>query len=587
MIHLRLLPLARSAYAVMGLAVLVGLSLSTVAIAQALVTADIFAGIISGTPIGDLTLSLVLLSAALLARPLLVFAREMTVHLVATRVKTAIRERMLTAMFAAGPIALGRERSGTQQSHLVDGVENLEPYFGRYIPQVLITAVTSLAVVGALVLIDPVVGFVVGAVAILVPFVPRLWDRLLAKRGDSHWGAYAKLNAEVVDSLRGMTTLKAFNAARRRRTQLQESSDSLLAATLHQLRISLLESGLTGLFLIAGPAIALIVGVTRVQSGAVDPLQLFAITLLAFEVFRPFRELSNHWHAGYSGVSAGRRIRDLLQAGASDAPTEPTTPLTSANGGHETKAAIEARSLTFTYPHAHTAALRDVDLTIDAGSTVALVGPSGSGKSTVASLLLRLAVPQHGQLLIGGVPTSSLTQKQCAEIVALVSQSPVLFSGSVRENLQLVAPEADEATLKRAIDIAGANDIVTDERGGLDAPVGDGGGLLSGGQKQRLAIARAVLKDAPILILDEASSALDARREESVFASLADSLTRTGGEPITTIIIAHRLASIRHVDTVFVLREGQVVERGTATELLQSDGLFAALHRAQNEQVSV
>lgn len=581
MIHLRLIPLARNAYPLLALVVLIGLGLSAAAIGQALVTAEIFAGIVTGLSLADLTVWLVLLAAALCVRPALVFAREIAVHAVATRFKSALRARLLDAQAEAGPIALGRERSGHRQTLVTDAVENLEPYFGRYVPHLAVTALTSIAVVVALVVVDPVVGAVVGAVALAVPLAPRLWDKVLADRGDSHWQAYADLNADVVDSLRGMPTLKAFGAAGRRRAELARSSGGLLASTLRQLKVSLLESGLTALFLIAGPAIALAVGVARVGSGALDATALFTVTLLSFEAFRPFKELSGYWHAGYFGVAAGRRILPILDA---PAPPEPTAASRSPELG--AGAAIAASGLGFTYPEAETPALTELDFTIDAGSTVAIVGPSGSGKSTLASLLLRLALPTEGELRLGGVPTADLTREQCTDTTAVVSQAPLLFSGTVAENLRLVDPGADDAALRRALAAAGAAEVDDPRRGGLETPVGDGGALLSGGQRQRLAIARALLKDAPVLVLDEASSALDARREAEILNALGGRRTRKG-IPVTTVIIAHRIASIRRADRILVLDGGRLVESGDWDGLVEQDGLFARLERSQRTEAVV
>ncbi|RRS01270.1 ABC transporter ATP-binding protein/permease [Glycomyces terrestris] len=581
MTHLRLIPLARTVFPLLALLVLIGLALSAVAIGQALVSARIFSGVVTGSDLADLTTWLALLAAALCARPLLAFLRELAVHAVATGFKSSLRARLLDAQAEAGPIALSHERSGHRQSLMTDAVENLEPYFGRYLPQLVIAAATAVAVVAALAAVDPVVALSVGLCALAVPLAPRLWDKLLADKGESHWSAYADLNADVVDSLRGMPTLKAFDAAARRRTTLERTSARLLASTLGQLKVSLVESSLTALFLIAGPAIALAVGVARVGAGDLAAPALFAVALLSFEAFRPFKELSNHWHAGYFGVAAGRRVLDVLEAPAPEAPAAPERRPDLTAGP-----AIEAVGLGFTYPGAERPALSDVDFTVPVGATVAVVGPSGSGKSTLASLLLRLALPTGGELRLGGVPTADLTREACTDTVAVVSQSPLLFAGTVAENLRLVAPGADDGALRDALRAAGATEVDDPRRGGLDTPVGDGGALLSGGQRQRLAIARSLLKDAPVLVLDEASSALDARREAEILDALAARRT-SEGTPVTTVIIAHRIASVRRADRILVLDGGRVAEAGTWDELLDRGGLFARLERSQRTEAAV
>lgn len=581
MIHLRLLRLIGPSAGLLVAVVGAGLLSTGVAVAQAVAAAGLFSGIVSGRTLDALAPSAAVFAAALLVRPMLSLARELAVHGVAGRVKVHLRTRILDAEIAAGPLARTSGRSGERQSLLVDAVENLEPYIGRYLPQVVVTAVTGVSLVVALFAIDPVIGVVVGAVSLLVPFLPRLWDAALAGRGEEHWGAYSALHADVVDSIRGMPTLKALGAASRRRSQLAAAGESLLSATLSQLRLSLVESGLTGFFLVAGPVVALLTGTVRVTSGALAPEALFLVTMLSFEVFRPFRDLANHWHAGYAGVSAGSRILSLVEeAGtpprlpASQATDRPVTSSTSSRG------AVHASTVSFRYPGAETTALDDVSLDVPSGSFTAIVGASGSGKSTFASLLLGLAEPDTGEVLLEGTSTSTLGQTGSCGLVSIVSQDPVLFAGTVRDNLLLVAPGATDAQLVAALRDANADEFLDTDRGGLDAPVGDNGGLLSGGQRQRLAIARALLRDTPILLLDEASSALDARREHAILHRIRTT-TRPDGSPRTIIVIAHRLASVQDADQVIVFESGHVVESGSYQELLDRRGALSRLHDAQ------
>lgn len=554
---------------------LIGLVLSALAIAQALATSSLFTGILDRSALTDLAAPFVLLAAALLLRPLATATRELVAHAVASRMKRDLRGRVLDHETARGPFAAGDERLGARHALLIDGVENLEPYVTRYIPQVIVTAVTALVAVTLLVLIDPVVGAVAGTIALVVPLVPRLWDGVLRGRGEEHWGAYAGLHADVVDSMRGMETLKLLGAADRRRSELALASRSLLRATLRQLRLSLVESGLTGFLLVAGPAFALATGVARVASGELAPDALFAVALIGFEVFRPFRELANHWHAGYLGVTAGSRLLDQLavpvdEAGAPANPAGPASdPVSPAPG-----IAIELEDVRARYPGADHPALDGLSLRIPRGSVTAIVGPSGAGKSTVANVVLGLLAPEGGRVAIDSAAAPSP--------VALVSQDPVLFSGTLRDNLALVAPDGDDDALRRALRRAQAPELA-DTGDGLDAQLGDGGSLLSGGQRQRVAIARALLRESPLLLLDEASSALDARRERALLTGLRASAE--GGDRLTVVVIAHRLTAIRDADLIVVVDEGRAVEQGSYEELVEAGGVFARLHAAQTEQV--
>ena len=571
MIHLRLLRLAAPARAAVAAAIVMGLVLSALAIAQAVSTASVFAGIVMGEPLSGLVVPLVVLAAALLARPFATAAREIAAHAAASRAKTNLRAQMLDAAAAAGPITAGAQRTGVADSLLVDGVENIEPYVTRYIPQVVVTAITAVCVIALLTVIDPIVGVVAGAAAVAIPVLPRLWDAALQRRGDDHWGAYSGLHADTVDAMRGMETLKLLSATGPTRRRLHAAGENLLTATLAQLRLSLVESGLTGFLLLAGPAIVLCVAVARVNAGALPASALFLVTMLSFEAYRPFRDLANHWHAGYLGVSAGGRILDELDR-AQASPADLGSRVAAG-----APYAIELEHAFARYPGAETDALSDVSLRIREGRRVAIVGVSGSGKSTIANILLGFLPPTSGRVAV-------LETAHHGAAIALVSQDPVIFSGTVRDNLAVVAPYADDARLLKALESAQALELAGLDRGGLDAPVGDTGALLSGGQRQRLAVARALLLDAPVLLLDEATSALDTRRERALLAGLPRH-TR-GGAPVTTVIVAHRLSSIRDVDEVFVMGAGRVLEHGRYDELVAAGGALTELDAAQRNEVA-
>lgn len=571
MIHLRLLRLTRSVAGGQLLCAVVGLVLSALAVTQAIAMSRLFAGILASQDLTALAGPFALLAAALLLRPVVTALRELSAHAVAGRMKRRLRAALLDADTARGPFVRPAEDLGGRHSLLIDGVENLEPYVTRYVPQVLVTTVTAAVTVAILVAIDPVVGLVAGLTAAVVPLLPRLWDRALRSRGDDHWDAYAGMHADVVDSMRGMETLKLLGASGRRRDELVSRSAHLLRSTLRQLRLSLVESGLTGLLLVAGPALVLTVGVLRVSAGDLAAPSLFAVTLIGFEVFRPFRDLANHWHAGYLGVSAGSRLLDQL-AGPEQAAAPGRPSRTPDRSPQDPGAAVELVGVRARYPGAETPAVEGVTLRVRSGTTTALVGPSGAGKSTVANLVLGLLPSESGTVAVraaDGVPP-----------VTLVSQDPVLFAGTVRENLALVAPAADDAELAAALEQAQAAELVGPDHAGLDAQVGEGGGLLSGGQRQRVAIARALLRRSPVLVLDEASSALDADRERRLLTAL-----RAANGAGTLLVIAHRLDAVRDADRIVVLDAGRVVEDGTYDELVAADGLFAQLHAAQAEGI--
>ena len=574
-VHLRLLGLPGARLRMLAWPFLCGLAISGLLLTQALATSQIFVLLFApaGTAGDGLGGWLGLLAGLLLIRPLVGIVRELTAVRAMTAIKTDLRERVLSRLAERGPIPLTRERTGTVQSMLVDGVENMDAYYSRYLPQVGIVVVNTVVVVGLLAAIDLPVALVMGAVALLVPVLPRLWDRILAERGSSHWAAYSGLHADFVDSLQAMTTLKALGAVRRRHAELERASDSLLTATMTQLKVSLIESGISAFARVLGPLVAILVSLQRIGSGALPALAIFAITLLTFEMFRPFRELSGYWHAGYLGVFAGQQLLDVLAAPGPPQPSRPAAPLPEGTRGID----VDLDGVGYRYPGAGTPALDGVSLHVRAGEQLALVGPSGSGKSTVAALLARFALPDGGAVRLGGVPTAELTAADCVDRVAVVPQTPVLFHGTLRENLL----DADEAALLAVIRLAGLEQLGADgtAAAALDRSVGERGALLSGGQRQRVAIARAVLRRTPVLVLDEATSALDPRSEAALLARLR----RTHPEQ-TLIVIAHRLAAVVDLPRVVVLADGRIREQGSVGELLAAGGLFAAMLRRQGAE---
>ena len=292
--------------------------------------------------------------------------------------------------------------------------------------------------------------------------------------------------------------------------------------------------------------------------------------LLALASFLPISEIAQVSRQLADTIASTRRFHAVQHEvpTVQDGPLRPLAPV----GG----SAIRFEEVGFAYPGAHRPALEGVSFDIPAGATVAIVGPSGAGKTTLANLLLRFWDPATGHILIDGVDLREFELDHLRRRISLVSQDTYLFNDTLRANVVLARPEADEAAIRRALDEAALADFVASLPEGLDTRVGERGVQLSGGQRQRVAIARAFLKNAPTLILDEATSHLDAVSEAQVRSAL-DSLMRDR----TTIVIAHRLSTVRHADLLVVLDKGRLVERGTHAALVARGGLYARLIRRQ------
>ncbi|MFD0475054.1 ABC transporter ATP-binding protein [Nonomuraea thailandensis] len=336
-----------------------------------------------------------------------------------------------------------------------------------------------------------------------------------------------------------MATLRAFGAAGTLGSRLAGRAHDLYLTTMRQLRISLVETGISTFFVQAGSAAAVLAATT-----AGSAWEVFAVLLIAVECFRPVKGLSDAWHAGYLGITAVDGIEALLAA-------SPAVEDRGTRSDFPDAPAITFEHVTFAYPGSRRPAVRDVSFTVEPGRTVALTGPSGAGKSTLAALLQRHHDPGQGRITIGGIDVRDLTLDALRGGVAVVAQDTYLFHGTVAENLRLARPDAPDEDLVAAARLAAAHDFITALPGGYDTPLGERGATLSGGQRQRLAIARALLADAPVLVLDEATSHVDARTEQAL------SEARRGR---TCLMIAHRPGTISQADHVVTLENGTLLE---------------------------
>jgi ATP-binding cassette, subfamily C, bacterial CydD len=306
-----------------------------------------------------------------------------------------------------------------------------------------------------------------------------------------------------------------------------------------------------------------------VISGNMPFEEAFLVLLLAPEFYRPLRELGVHRHAGMEGSAAADRIFEIL-----------STPVlarqgSGTHGPFTNEPTIAFSGVGYTYPGSDHTALSGLTLTLEAGKRTALVGRSGAGKSTLVNLLMRFVDPESGTIRANGVEITDMSVKTWRENVALVSQRPHLFYGSVLENISLARPEANREEVERAAELAGATEFIRRLPDGYTTEIGERGARLSGGEAQRIAIARAFLKDAPVLVMDEPTSSLDPESERLIQSAL-NRLSRGR----TVLIIAHRLNTVYRADRIAVLEDGRLAETGTHRELIQRSGLYASLVNA-------
>jgi ATP-binding cassette subfamily C protein CydCD len=553
-----------------AISILLGLLVTAAYLGQGVFAALALAAVFSAQDYARAAYCVAGLGAVVLVRGVLVWLTEIAAQKTAQVTKESLRERLLAKLLELGPSFANAQKSGEIQATIVNGVEAVETYYSRYMPTVCTAFFGCACVLGFLAWIDVRSALVLAPFVILAPLVANLWRKWRRPRSGGLFAARADFGSYLLDSLQGLVTLKAFAAISPRRVALVHKAQVLRDEAMRTLSISLMRGGVTGLLTLGGVAAVLGMNAWRVSAGELAPLVLFMTLFLAREAFRPIDRVEKEFHAAYAGQTAQPSIVRLLQAAPAIAePASPAAP--------PARTDIAFDGVTFGYETGRMA-LESVSFSIDEHQRVALVGPSGAGKSTVVALLLRFFDVQRGAIRIGGADVKDMRLDDLRRLIAVVAQDTYLFHGSIAENLRIAKPDATDAELATACDAAQIGEFIRGLPEGYATQVGERGAQLSGGQRQRIAIARALLKDAPILVLDEATSHVDPASEQAIQKALARLLERR-----TVIVIAHRLSTIRQVDRILVLEDGKVVERGTHDELVLRGGLYARLTLVQGE----
>ncbi|WP_328412844.1 thiol reductant ABC exporter subunit CydD [Streptomyces violaceus] len=531
----RLLRYARATRVFLGAVVALGAVGAGLVIAQAMLIAEVVVGAFQHRmAVAELGTPLLLLAAVAAGRALVGWLTELAAHRASAAVKSELRGRLLERSVRLGPGWLSGQRTGSLVALATRGVDALDDYFSRYLPQLGLAVVVPVAVLARIVTEDWVSAAIIVGTLPLIPVFMVLIGWATQSRMDRQWRLLSRLSGHFLDVVAGLPTLKVFGRAKAQAESIRQITGEYRRATMRTLRIAFISSfALELLATISVALVAVTIGM-RLVHGEMDLYIGLVIVILAPEAYLPLRQVGAQYHAAAEGLAAAEEIFEVLE-----------TPVPASGSEAVPAGALAFEGVTVRYPGRAAEAVADVSFTVEPGETVALVGPSGAGKSTLLSVLLGFVRPAEGRVRAGGVDLADADLEQWRSRIAWVPQRPHLYAGTLAENVRLARPDADDDAVRRALRDAGALEFVDALPEGVDTVLGEDGAGLSAGQRQRLALARAFLADRPVLLLDEPTAALDGATEAEVVAAV-----RRLAAGRTVLLVVHRPALLGVADRV-------------------------------------
>lgn len=489
-------------------------------------------------------------------------------------IKKQLRIELMEKLFDLGPAFTVGSRTGDIANTISNKVEGLSYYYTLYLPTAISAITNAILLIIVLFVLDWLTALVCLIACAGMLGCPMLFYHLMKERGEKEWKAHTAYYADCLDSIQGMTSLKAFNANHERRDYIHQKGEELRKRVMEQLRITTLENGILEFLARLGGTFSVAAAVVRCVNGNTSSAQLIYILFLASACFAPMMSLVNAWHMGYRGVTASYSISELLdqQAVLSLRKKEKEALVPEKNVSSD----IVFRDVCFAYNSTDGDVLHDISLTVPCQTMTALVGPSGGGKSTIAHLLAGFYPARTGTVQVGGRAVTEENVSVIQSLISAVWQDSHIFYGSVIDNIRMGRRDASDDEVVEAAKQASLHDFIMTLPDGYDTMLGENGMRFSGGERQRIALARAFLKDSPILLFDEATSSLDRKNEMEIQRSF--SKLREGK---TALVIAHRLATIQQADQICIIENGRVTAFGTHEELARTSETYRSLMGGQ------
>jgi ATP-binding cassette subfamily C protein len=487
------------------------------------------------------------------------------------RARIMLRKRLFSKMLLLDVGSIEKIGMSQAVSAAVDGVEAMQIYYSKYLPGLLYCFTAPVYLFFRLkdVSFGAALFLLVSSLALLP--ANNLFSALLKKGRTNLWDSFRNLTGYYLESLQGLSALKLFNQDAEREKQLRERADNFNRNSMEMMKSNFASFLFSDIFIYSAVFLALVFVCFQLVRGRVALGDAIMFLMLGYGFFASIRQLMGSAHQSLLGIAAAEAIADILDIDT----TRPSIPFDGI-AREQPLPGIYVQGVSYAYSGRDTV-IRDLALTVQKSRVTALVGPSGSGKSTIAALLLRFFDPPEGSITIEGVPYTAQSPDELRRRIVMVPQQVGIFSGSLAENLRIAAPGAGDGELREVLRMVRLGDWLDTLPGGLQTDLGDAGAKLSGGQKQKLGIARVLLRKAPYIIFDEATSSVDPDSERDIWACIAE-LAQTR----SLLIISHRLSTIRDADLIYVLAEGKIAESGTHEELLEEKGLYHNLVQEQS-----